>query len=48
MDFAIEELQRVAAIPCFRAAFIRPLFVEDRYFTHPYYDPLWGNWSAWG
>jgi hypothetical protein len=38
MDFALEELQRVATIPCFRGAFLRPMFLEGRYFTHPYYD----------
>ena len=43
MDFALEELQRVSQIACFRAAFIRPVFVEGRYFTHPYYDPLWAE-----
>ena len=48
MDFALEELERVAAIPCFRAAFIRPMFVEGRYFTHPYYDPLWSGLEAQG
>ena len=48
MDFAVEELQRVAAIPCFRAAFIRPMFVENRYFTHPYYDPLWAELERLG
>ncbi len=41
LDFAIEELQRISTIPCFRGAFIRPMFLEDRYFTHPYFDPLW-------
>lgn len=41
LDFAIEELHRIAQMPCFRGAFIRPMFIEDRYFTHPYYDPLW-------
>ena len=41
MDFAVEELQRISKIPCFRGAFIRPMFIEGRYFTHPYYDPLW-------
>ena len=42
LDFAIEELERIATIPCFRGAFIRPMFLEDRYFTHPYFDDLWG------
>ena len=41
MDFALEELQRVVRIPSIRAVFIRPMFLEDRYFNHPYYDPLW-------
>jgi predicted TIM-barrel fold metal-dependent hydrolase len=43
MDFTLAELRRVAKIPCFRAAFIRPMFIEGRYFTHPYYDPLWAE-----
>jgi len=43
LDFALEELQRVTKIPCFRGAFIRPMFLEGRYFTHPYYDPLWAE-----
>jgi predicted TIM-barrel fold metal-dependent hydrolase len=43
MDYAIEELRRVRRIECFRAAFIRPMFLEGRYFTHPYYDPLWAE-----
>ena len=41
MDFTLQELRRVAAKPCFRGIFIRPAFAEDRYFTHPYFDPLW-------
>lgn len=48
MDFALEELQRIADIPCFRGAFIRPMFIEDRYFTHPYYDPLWAELERLG
>jgi predicted TIM-barrel fold metal-dependent hydrolase len=48
MDFALEELQRVAKIPCFRGAFIRPMFIEGRYFTHPYYDPLWAELESLG
>jgi hypothetical protein len=36
MDFALEELQRVARIPSVRAVFIRPMFLEDRYLNHPY------------
>jgi predicted TIM-barrel fold metal-dependent hydrolase len=48
MDFALEELQRVAKIPCFRGAFIRPMFIEGRYFTHPYYDPLWAELERLG
>lgn len=41
MDYALEELRRVRGIACFRAAFIRPMFIEGHYFTHPYYNPLW-------
>ena len=43
MDMAIAELRRVSNMACFRGAFIRPMFREDHYFTHPYYDPLWGE-----
>jgi predicted TIM-barrel fold metal-dependent hydrolase len=43
MDHALEELRRVRRTACFRAAFIRPMFLEGRYFTHPYYDPLWAE-----
>src|ERR1700730_12373595 len=43
MDFALEELQRVARLPCFRGVFIRPMFLEGRYLNHPYYDPLWAE-----
>jgi predicted TIM-barrel fold metal-dependent hydrolase len=48
MDFALEELQRVAKISCFRGAFLRPMFIEGRYFTHPYYDPLWAELERLG
>src|SRR5215475_7651847 len=48
MDFALEELQRVAKISCFRGAFLRPMFIEGRYFTHPYYDPLWAELESLG
>jgi len=41
MDFGLEEIERVAKIPCFRGVFLRPMFIEGRYFTHPSYDPLW-------
>ncbi len=43
MEFALEELGRTSQIPCFRAAFIRPMWVEGRYMNHPYYDPLWAE-----
>src|SRR3954462_776105 len=43
MDFALEELARVARIPSVRAVFIRPMFLENRYLNHPYYDPLWAE-----
>jgi predicted TIM-barrel fold metal-dependent hydrolase len=48
MDYAIEELRRISALPCFRGAFIRPMFIEVRYFTHPYYDPLWAELESIG
>ncbi len=48
MDYAIEELRRVSGIPCFRAVFIRPMFIEGRYFTHPYYLPLWSEIECLG
>jgi predicted TIM-barrel fold metal-dependent hydrolase len=48
MDYTVEELWRVSKIPCFRGAFIRPMFVEGRYFTHPYYDPLWAELESLG
>ena len=48
IDFALEELQRVAQLPSFRAVFIRPMFVEDRYLNHPYYDPLWAELERCG
>ena len=48
IDFAVEELRRTAKIPCFRAAFIRPMFLEGHYFTHPIYDPLWAELESLG
>src|SRR5205807_8004532 len=48
MDFALEELQRVARVRCFRAVFIRPMFLEGRYLNHPYYDPLWAELERLG
>jgi predicted TIM-barrel fold metal-dependent hydrolase len=48
MDYAVEELRRVSNIACFRGAFIRPMFIEERYFTHPYYDPLWAELESLG
>ena len=41
MEFALEELSRTSKLPSFRAAFVRPLWVEGHYMSHPYYDPLW-------
>jgi predicted TIM-barrel fold metal-dependent hydrolase len=43
MDYAIEELRRVSKVPSLRGAFIRPMFLERHYFTHPMYDPLWAE-----
>ena len=48
MDYTVAELRRIATIPCFRGAFIRPMFIEGHYFTHPYYDPLWGELERLG
>jgi uncharacterized protein len=48
MDFALDELQRVVRIPSVRAVFIRPMFLEDRYLNHPYYDPLWAELERLG
>lgn len=48
MDFTLAELRRVAGIRCFRGAFIRPMFLEGHYFTHPYYDPLWAELESLG
>jgi uncharacterized protein len=48
MDFALEELQRVAQLPCFRAVFIRPAFVEDRYLNHSFFEPLWAELERLG
>ena len=48
MDFALEELERVSRMPCFPAAFVRPLFVENRYLNHPHYDPLWAGLERLG
>ena len=43
MDFTIAELDRIADRTCFRGAFIRPMFLEDRYFTHPYFETLFAE-----
>ena len=48
MDFAMAELRRAAGMRCFRGAFIRPMFMEGRYLTHPYYDPLWSELERLG
>ncbi len=48
LDYAVEELRRTAKIPCLRAAFIRPMFLEGHYFTHPSYDPLWAELESLG
>jgi predicted TIM-barrel fold metal-dependent hydrolase len=48
IDFALEELRRVAKIPCFRGVFIRPAFIENRYLNHPYYEPVWAELETLG
>jgi hypothetical protein len=35
-------------IPSVRAVFVRPMFLEDRYLNHPYYDPLWAELERLG
>ena len=48
MDHTLAELRRVAGIPCFRGAFIRPMFLQGQYFTSPYFDPLWAELERLG
>jgi predicted TIM-barrel fold metal-dependent hydrolase len=48
MDYTIDELRRVAKSPSFRGAFLRPMFIEGRYFTHPYFEPLWAELQRLG
>jgi uncharacterized protein len=48
MDFALEELRRIAKLSCFPAVFIRPAFIEGRYLNHPYYEPLWEQLESLG
>jgi uncharacterized protein len=44
-SFALRELKRVAG-KGFRAAFIRPAFVNQRFPNHAYYAPLWRQLEA--
>jgi predicted TIM-barrel fold metal-dependent hydrolase len=48
IDYAVEELRRVSKNRSFRGAFIRPMFLEGHYFTHPFYDPLWAELESLG
>ena len=48
MDYTLAELRRVAGVPCFRGAFIRPMFFQGHYFTSPYFDPLWAELERLG
>ncbi|HLW72351.1 MAG TPA: amidohydrolase family protein [Candidatus Binataceae bacterium] len=48
MDYTVEELRRIGKNPSFRGAFIRPMFLEGHYFTHPFYDPLWAELESLG
>lgn len=43
MDFTIAELDRIAQRGCFRGVFVRPMFLEGRYFTHPYFEPFYAE-----
>ncbi len=40
INATVRELRRVAG-KGFRAAFVRPVFVKDRFPHHPYYYPMW-------
>jgi predicted TIM-barrel fold metal-dependent hydrolase len=40
VGFAIQELHRTAALG-FKMLSIRPVFFEERFLNHPYYDVLW-------
>jgi predicted TIM-barrel fold metal-dependent hydrolase len=40
VNFAVGELERVAGRG-FRAAVLRPCYVNGRFLNHPYYNPLW-------
>ena len=43
IDFTIAELDRIADRACFRGVFVRPMFLEDRYFTHPSFEPFYAE-----
>lgn len=47
VSFAVRELKRVAQ-KGFRAAFIRPAFINQRFPNHPYYNPLWEHLESMG
>jgi predicted TIM-barrel fold metal-dependent hydrolase len=40
VNFAVGELERAFGLG-FRAAVLRPCYVNQRFLNHPYYDPLW-------
>ena len=43
LDFAFAELDRIQATGCFKGVFLRPMFLEGRYFTHPYFEALFAE-----
>ena len=45
--FAIREAERVSGLG-FKAAFLRPSFFQEKFLTHPSYDPLWKRLEVLG
>ena len=48
IDLAIAGLDRIQDRKCFRCAFIRPMFLEDHYFTYPYFETLFSELERLG
>lgn len=48
IDFALEELRRIAPMRCFPAVLIRPMFLDGHYLNHTYYEPLWAELERLG
>ena len=43
MDYALAELRRIVSMPCFRGVFLRPLFVQGRYYNPSLLRPVLGR-----